>query len=289
VTKFARPLPTLTLLAALTLGHHAAGAPPAAKADLAQNQAPTGITLENDPDDTAPPPPIPPLPPRLPGSADYAACMDRLGDDPSGALVFADKLAAAGETQQARHCQALAEIELGNLEKGAGLLDTLAQDLTLPAASRAEILGEAANAWNMADNTAQALADASSAIAFEPDDPDLEYGFAIAAEAAGGLGKARAALDSVLATDPGYNAAHSLRARIAREQGDFGQSERDINAAIKADPDDTAALRERGILRQRKGDLTGARADWEQIIANDEDSDDADQAEQYLALLDAGG
>ena len=49
-----------------------------------------------------------------------------LYDDPVGASTFADTWASSGGGDGATHCQALAQIELGNAATGAEMLERLA-------------------------------------------------------------------------------------------------------------------------------------------------------------------
>src|SRR5579875_1304109 len=91
--------------------------------------------------------PVPPVPPRIAEGEDYDKCLAMLNSDPSGALEFAESWGASGGGDGAVHCQALAQIALGDPEDGAGLLDRLATTSKAAPAARAVILGQAGQGW----------------------------------------------------------------------------------------------------------------------------------------------
>jgi hypothetical protein len=147
-----------------------AQATPASSQDSAED-APASV------DSTTQPLPIPPVPPRIAEGAGYEACLDMLATDPSGADAMATGMVvggrAPGTSEGAQHCHALAQVELGNTESGAALLDRLATTSTAPASSRAVVFAQASQAWTMSNKTDQAYASASAALSLSPDDPEL--------------------------------------------------------------------------------------------------------------------
>ncbi len=235
--------------------------------------------------------PIPPVPPRIAEGAQYEACLDLLATDPNGADTMAASLAAQrspATADAAAHCHALAQVELGNTEDGAGLLDKLATTSAAPATSRAVVFAQAAQAWTMAGHNDEALASATRALALSPDDPEILIGHAITAIATHALAAADADLTHALDLDPQRADALVLRATARRELGRLPEAHADIDAACHLDPDDPDGLLERGIIRQRTGDLAGARADWERAAEMAADTPTGDLAQQNLALLAAG-
>jgi tetratricopeptide (TPR) repeat protein len=240
---------------------------------------------ENAPDDTSPLP-IPPVAPRIGQGDQYDRCMDMLADDPAGADMLATSWKGGGEA--AMQCHALAQVELGNPAAGAALLTTLAATSTAEAGARAEVFGQAAQAWTMAGNAAQAYATATQAITLSPDDPELRVTHAIAAIAVRQDREAIEDLGDVLATDPKRADALTLRATAYRRLNELAQAQADITLACAQDPDNPDALLERGIIRQLRGDRAGARQDWEKVADLAPDSSAGDLAQQDLALLDAG-
>lgn len=281
-----RPAPAsaaIIAIAATILLSAASPAPPAAKppADTAAENAP-----ENAPDDTVLP--IPPVPPRIAEGTDYDHCLDMLDSDPSGADALAATMATGGGGEAAEHCHALAQVELGNTEDGATLLDKLAGLSASPASSRAAVYGQAGQAWTMAGKPAQAYASATNALKLSPDDPDLLIGHAIAALALQLYAEADANLTHALDLDPKRADALILRATARRNLGQLDQARADIDAAFQLDSESPDGFLERGIIRQRRGDLAGARADWEHAATLAPDTPTGDLAQQNLALLDAG-
>ncbi len=232
--------------------------------------------------------PIPPVPPRIAEGTQYDTCLDMLATDPSGADAMATSMAATAGAEAAAHCHALAQVELGNTEAGATLLDQLAARSAAPPASRAVVFGQASQAWSMAGQTGQAYDSATRALALSPDDPELRIGHAIAALARQRYAEAADDLTRALDLDPNRADALILRATAWRNLGRIDAARTDIDAAAALDPDNADLLLERGIIRQRTGDLAGARADWQRAADLAPDTPTGDLAQQNLALLQAG-
>ena len=232
--------------------------------------------------------PVPPVPPRIAEGEDYDKCLSMLTSDPSGAFTFADTWQAAGGGDGAIHCRALAAVELGDAEEGAGLLDELGAHSNAAPAARAAILGQAGQAWMMAASPQQAQDSATKALALLPDEPDLLIDRAIANSSLEHYAKADDDLTRALDIDERRGDALVLRASARRQLGHLDLAAADVDRALALDPDDPDALLERGILRQRIGDQKGARADWERAISLSPDSATGDLAQQNLALLEAG-
>jgi len=284
-------MPARVVLAAALLGAaHSAAAQPASTT-AAKNMAaelrtaPPAAEAEDAPaDDT--PIPIPPVPPRIANSDQYDRCMDMLADDPSGAEALATSWRGGGEA--ASHCLALAQIEIGNPAAGAALLITLATTSQSPPSARAEVFGQAAQAWTMAGDAHRALEAATQAITLAPEDPDLRVTHAIAALAVHQDQAAEEDLSDALDADPKRTDALVLRATARRRLGRLSDADADIDKALALDSENPDALLERGIIRERSGNLAGARADWEKAEDLSPDTPTGDLALQNLALLDAG-
>jgi tetratricopeptide (TPR) repeat protein len=232
--------------------------------------------------------PVPPVSPRLAEGRDYDSCLDMLYDDPQGASTFAESWASSGGGNGAAHCQALAQIELGNVVTGAEQLERLATEANVPDLTRAAVYGQAVQAWMMTSKPDRAVRAATLALSLSPNDADLLIG---RADAEGGMEHYQGAIDDLnraLAIDPHRAEAFVLRASAWRHLNNFEVAASDIERALAINPDSAEALLERGILRQRAGDQGGARADWQRAINLDPNSTAADLAEQDLALLAAG-
>ncbi len=232
--------------------------------------------------------PIPPLPPRIAEGDDYDKCLSMLNADPSGALDFADAWEDRGGGDGAVHCHALSQIALGDPEHGADMLDKLAARSNAPPSSRAAVLGQAAQAWMMANAPDRAFGSSTRALALTQDDPDLLIDRAIAALSLQRYRDAADDLGHALELDPTRVDALVLRASAWRLLGDLEQAQDDVDRAFAQDPENPDAFLERGILRQRSGDWDGARDDWQRAISLAPDSATGDLAQQNLALLEAG-
>lgn len=232
--------------------------------------------------------PLPPAPPRIAQGDEYERCLSMLSADPFGANGFAEGWAARGGGDGATHCHGLAQVSLGNAERGAEELEKLASRSRGPVAGRAMVYGQAAQAWMMAENPSRSYAATTLALALDPDDPDLLVDRAIAAAGLRRYADAMADLNRALGLDPKRIDALVYRGTARRHLDQLGPARADIDQALATDPENAEALLERGILRQRGGDRAGARADWERVGAVAPDSATADLAQQNLALLDAG-
>ncbi len=235
---------------------------------------------------TAGPLPVPPVPPRVAEGPRYEQCLAMLPDDPRGAANLAESWTDGGEG--AAHCRAMAEVSLGDVETGAKNLEQVATESQAPAAARAMVFGQAAQAWLMAGDAAHAFSAGTAALALTPDDADLRVDHAVAAAALERYDDALDDLTHALDVDPHLTEAMVLRAAAWRHLGLLDLAQDDIDRAIAIDPDNAEAMLERGVLRQRRNDWKGARGDWERAIELAPDSATADLAEQNLALLEAG-
>ncbi|HEX3348998.1 MAG TPA: hypothetical protein VHS58_12955 [Acetobacteraceae bacterium] len=240
--------------------------------------------------DAAPaaPLPLPPVPPRIAEGDRYERCLDMLNEDAPGASAEAEAWQSNGGGEAAAHCLALARIAMGEPQLGAQMLESLARASSAPPAARAMVFGQAAQAWEMANDIPRAYAAATSALALASDDPDLLVDRAVAAGALAKFQESIDDLDRAIEIDPHRLDAMVLRGSAWRHLGQLDLAQDDIDRVLLADPENAEALLERGILRQRKGDVAGAQADWQQAMKLAPDSATADLAQQDLALLEAG-
>ncbi len=245
----------------------------------------------SDPIETADdslPLPLPPVPPRIAQGSDYEKCLGMLTNDPAGAQNFAEAWEATGGGDGATHCLGLATVALGEPDKGAEMLEQLANVSKGTDVARATVYGQADQAWMMAGEAGRAYGAATLALSLSPDDVDLLIDRAVAA---GILERYQDAIDDLthaLDIDPLRPDAYTFRGSAWRHMGHLDLAEDDVSRALLLDPDQPEALLERGILRQRKDDSEGARTDWERAISLAPDTATADLAEQNLALLEAG-
>lgn len=227
--------------------------------------------------------------PRVAQGKDYDHCLAMLGSDPRGAYAFADAWEATGGGDGATHCRALAEITLGAPEKGAEMMEALANASHGQAAIRAGLYGQADQAWLMAGEPGRALGAATLALALSPDDPGLLIDRSIAAATLERYDDAVEDLTRAIDLDPRRVDALVFRGAAWRHLNQLGLAQDDIDRAFTLEPENADVLLERGILRQRQGDREAARRDWEHAIALAPPGNaTSDLAQQNLALLEAG-
>ena len=232
--------------------------------------------------------PIPPIPPRIAEGEDYDRCLHMLNTNPAGANSFADAWEATGGGDGATHCHALAEIALGEPEKGAELMDRLAGASHAQPTARASLYGQAGQAWLMAGDPGRAFGSATLALSLTPDDADLLIDRSIAAASLERYEDAVDDLTQALDLNPRRADALVFRGAAWRHLGHLELAQDDIDRAFAREPENADVLLERGILRQRRGDGNGARRDWEQAVILSPDTATGDLARQNLALLEAG-
>ncbi len=226
--------------------------------------------------------------PRIAQGEEYDRCLGLLSADPRGAYAFADAWEATGGGDGATHCRALAEITMGAPEKGADMMEKLANGSQAQAAARASIYGQAGQAWLMAGEPGRALGAATLALSLTPDDPGLLIDRSIASASLERYDDAVDDLTRALDLDPRRADALVFRGAAWRHLNQMGLAQDDIDRAFAVDPENADMLLERGILRQRRGDREGARRDWEHAIALAPNNATGDLAQQNLALLEAG-
>ena len=199
-------------------------------------------------------------------AATYARCMQLTRQDPHAAQSLAQTWLAHGGAHPAGHCAAVALIALGKYQEGATRLQQLARAMTkAPAALRADVLDQAAQAWLLAGDPVRAYAAAGEALSLQPADPDLLIDRAEAAASAGYYDRAIGDLDRVLKAHPERVDALIYRASAYRALDRLDPARADIDQALAQAPDSPAALLERGNIRRLEGNAAGARRDWEAV------------------------
>jgi tetratricopeptide (TPR) repeat protein len=258
----------------------------AATASAAEPETASGSPLLAAPQRRAPAPPRD----ATADAATYARCMNLARGNPKAARTLAEGWQKRGGAHPADHCFAIALIGLGQYREAAGRLDALAQAMVrAPAALRAGVLGQAAQAWLLASDPTRSYADDGAALILHPDDADLLVDRAEAAGSAGWFDKAITDLDRVLKADPARFDALLYRASAYRQEGRFDLAFADIERALQRAPASVPALLERGNIRRLRGDGEGARRDWQRVAALAPGSAAAAAAKANIARLDALG
>jgi tetratricopeptide (TPR) repeat protein len=248
--------------------------------------APAPARTQDEP--LALPLPLPPELPRLGDGPDYDNCLALLRDDPEEAMRFAQAWDATGGGDGALHCAALAMIGLGRPDRAAERLERIAASSRAGRMARADVYGQAAQAWMMAGDANRAFAAATLALSLAPNDPDLMVDRAVIQAALARYGDALDDLDRALSLEPDRIEAMVFRAAALRHLDRATEAMNMIERALNLSGDNAEALLERGILRQLRGDAAGARQDWERTITVAPESMAANLAAQNIALSEVG-
>lgn len=193
----------------------------------------------------------------------YKACLQLIGRNPEdafeAALIWRDR----GGGFPARHCAALALVELKQYPEAADRLEKIAEDMA-PRKHRlmSEVLAQAGNAWLLAGLPERAYGVFTSALKVDPENVDLLVDRSRASALVDRWSDARRDLDDALRLDPAREDAYAYRASARRRLNDKSGALEDAETAIAINPKSTDALIERGLLRRDAGDTKGAREDW---------------------------
>jgi tetratricopeptide (TPR) repeat protein len=197
----------------------------------------------------------------------YEACLKAIERDADRGLDAAQSWADEGGGAPARHCVALALKQLGRYAEAATAFETLARAPGAgDAATRAEILSQAGNAWLLQHEPQKAYDALSEALKLKPGDRDILIDRARAAALGEDFSAAVKDLNRVLARNPGDVDALILRANTRRTLGDLPGAKADADDAVAKGPNVPDAWVERGITRYVQGDKTGARDDWRMAL-----------------------
>jgi tetratricopeptide (TPR) repeat protein len=223
----------------------------------------------------------------------YQDCMILARDAPADGLKSAMSWAARDGGDGARHCAAVALIELGQYLEAAQRLERLAADLRDPDLRETEntvlslgVLVQAGQAWILAGDTTRAHAVQSAALDIAPDNVELLLDRAITRATAKNYRAAVDDLTRALDLAPGRPEVLVLRASAYRTLDALDLAQADIRLALTRAPDNPDALLERGMLRRLAGDAAGARGDWLRVIDLAEGTPTAEAARANLARLD---
>lgn len=182
-----------------------------------------------------------------------ATCLDLAETDPEAA--YEDALAWLGEGGRppARHCAAVALIELGHLEEGAARLEDLANAPDAGSLEeRAHYLTLSGNAWLAAGLPDAALTTLDNALRLRPGDAGLLKDRASARLALEQYQTAVLDLNAALDIVPNDPDALALRARAYLAQERFDAALADVNAARLSQPDNIDLLVLRGDIREAR-------------------------------------
>jgi tetratricopeptide (TPR) repeat protein len=212
---------------------------------------------------------------------DYDECLKKVTRHPDDAFEMAMNAQQDGDEPSAEHCAAVALINLKQYGEAARRLDKLARRGSAgDSETRAEIMGQAGNAWILAGQPELATASFTAAVALMPGEAQYLIDRARASAMLKKWKTAETDLSAALVAEPGNAEALVLRASARRAQRNFQGAMGDVTQALVVDPKYPEALVERGLLRAQLGDKVGARKDFLRVleIAGDEDRKVADAA-----------
>lgn len=222
-----------------------------------------------------------------PDDRKYAACMETARKTPKEGLALATDWERAGGGNPALHCLAVSLLGLGEFAQAAETLETLAKEAEdAPPALRADILGQAGNAWTMARQPGPAWRAQSAALALVPDNVDLLIDRGVTLASAGKYWDALDDLNRALTIDPRRVDALVYRAAAWRYAESLELAEEDAVRALALAPDNPDALLERGLIRKARGNRAGARADWLKVRQITPDSPTGEAAGRELEKMD---
>lgn len=179
------------------------------------------------------------------------ACIARIDEDASAA--YEDGLAwmAEGGRPAARHCTALALIELGLVAEGAARLEQLANaDDAGGLGPRTVYLAQAGNAWLLARNPEAARIAFTNALKLDPTNADLKKDRARAYIWLGAWSEAAVDLNAAIASDPRDAEALRLRGQSLLALGRLDDAMADVERAMVIAPADIDVLVLRGQVRE---------------------------------------
>lgn len=220
----------------------------------------------------------------------YKACLTLVRQKPGDAFESAMSWRDQGGGLPARHCAALALIELKQYAVAADRLDQLGEEASINQKNRKELapdlFDQAGNAWILAGEGRKAVASLDAAIKMAPDVADYWVDRARAYQLDGRTDKAMADLDRALSLDPQRDDTYAYRASARRQSGDAKGAMDDVETALALNGRNAEAHLERGHLRFAAGDFVGARDDFIQTALIAPGSPAADDAQAALEAMD---
>ena len=219
----------------------------------------------------------------------YRDCISLAQRDASVAYERATAWMDRGGGDPARHCAAVALVQLGHFEEAGRRLEALAQTMATEEQDlRIEALAQAAQAWLLAGEQKRAFDAQTAALKLAPDNLELLIDRAIVLASEENYNAALLDLDRAYELGPERPDVLVYRATVQRYLEAPALAMRDIQAAIQLDPGLPEAYLERGILKRLNGDNGGAQRDWMKVLEVGKGTPAAEAARVNLELL-AGG
>ena len=219
-------------------------------------------------------------------SGEYQACMAQARKSPADAYVRAVRWRDLGGGSGAEHCAATALMGMGLYGDAAVRLESLAQTSKTEAPIKAQLLGQATQAWLLDGKPERAEATASVGLSLTPDNPELLIDRAQAKAARRDYVGALNDLDKTITLDAENVDALVFRATAKRYLDDLDGAMKDLNRALNLDINHIDALFERGIVYRLKVNNAAARADWLMVLSLAPDSVTATAARKNIERMD---
>jgi len=221
--------------------------------------------------------------------AEYKACIKLTKHEPDLAFGSALSWRDKGGGFPARHCAALALMEMKKYHLAAERMEQIAQDMhNAGDAHVVPMLSQAANSWLLAENYSRAQAVASAALEIDPGNIELLIDRSRILAAAENYQDAFNDLDLVLRLDPTRADALAFRAATRRQLGDNNRAMEDVDLALSLDPNLIEGLVERGILFRLSGNFDAARKDWVRVLDISPNSPAGETARKNIEKLELG-
>jgi tetratricopeptide (TPR) repeat protein len=217
----------------------------------------------------------------------YDNCLKMADRRPEEAYESAMAAKDEGGGIPAEHCAAVALVSLKEYGEAGKRLDELARRPGVESNElRANLLGQAGNAWILAGQPELATASFTAALALMPGEAPYLIDRARASATLEKWAAAESDLSSALTSEPGSVEALVLRAGARRAQNNLKGAIGDVTQALLLEPNNVEALVERGLISVRQGNKGSARKDFAAVLAAAPNSDAAASARKAIEKID---
>lgn len=219
-------------------------------------------------------------------NADYAECVKLAAKNPDAAIERAQKWWQSGANRAARQCLGYALAQKGQYVQAGKIFEDLADDAQPQVADlKADLYGQAGQAYYLAGMNADAADVFGKALAIRPRDPDLLIDRAVARDEAGQFFEAIDDLNAAIEIDANRPEAWLYRAAAYRHIGSLDLALDDANRAVTMSQRSPETLFERAQIRELRKDIAGAREDFQTLIKSAPKSVQAQEAAKRLKTL----
>ena len=197
----------------------------------------------------------------------YNECMTLARSEPLKALPVAEKWHGEGGGLAARHCVAVAMFEAGRYLPAAAQFEAIARDMGSDRPGlRAELWGQAGQAFIEAGAADKAAEAQSRAIELKGNDPDLWVDRGLSYAAMRAWPRAISDFDRALILRPNDVEILVLRAAAWRNARNPTRALDDAAHALRIAPDHSEALLERGFASLVLGERNQANNDFNKVL-----------------------